>query len=100
MRLRLTLCAIAVFIVLGFVVQRLLAFRQLFYEHAGIAITQDEIAEAHDKQTPDPRPQYIPKIIHNVYHNWNSDNDSVPSDWDGIRQNCMRLNPDFEFRVR
>lgn len=97
MRLRIVFPVIAIALVLGFVVKRLLGFRQLFYEHAGIALTQAEIAQAHT--SPDPRTPVIPKIIHNVYHNWKSDDDTVPSDWDGIRKNCIKLNEGWEFKV-
>lgn len=73
------------------------AFIQLFFEHSGIAITQNEIANAHNKKTPDLRPQLIPKIIHQVFHEWG--NKSMPADWEELRQTCINTNCDWEYMV-
>ena len=100
MRPRLILL-IALFLLatLGLVVSRLLAFVQLFFEHSGVAITQQEIASAYAEPGGQQRPQRIPKIIHQVYHDWRHQNQSLPSDWDDLRQTCIGLNEDWEYMV-
>jgi hypothetical protein len=47
---------------------------------------------------PDARPQLIPKIIHQIFHDWR--NQSMPSDWEQLRQTCIDLNEDWEYMVR
>ncbi|KAF4622718.1 hypothetical protein G7Y89_g14311 [Cudoniella acicularis] len=99
-RVYITLTILIVLLVLGFIASRIAGFVHLFFEHAGIAITQEEAAIAHNSTTPDPRPQVIPKIIHQVYHNWHDpSNETLPSDWDELRQSCINLNPDWEYKV-
>jgi hypothetical protein len=100
MRLRIYIILLFLLLTIGFVVSRLVAFIQIFFEHAGIAITQDEIKAAYQGES-DPRPQYIPKIIHQVYHDWhNASNPVIPSDWDEVRHTCINLNKDWEYKVR
>ena len=82
---------------LVFLISRLLAFIQLFFEHSGIAITQNEIARAHTVNTPDPRPQLIPKIIHQVFHDWR--NESMPADWEELRQTCINQDNGWQYLV-
>ncbi|MCJ1472476.1 hypothetical protein MMC13_001124 [Lambiella insularis] len=89
---------ILLFLALFFFISRLVSFIQLFFEHSGIALTQQEIAEAHAGTTPDPRPQVIPKIIHQVYHNWHNQS-SMPEDWQTLRQTCIKLNEDWEYKL-
>jgi mannosyltransferase OCH1-like enzyme len=98
MRPRIAIFLIFVLLILGFLATRLVAFIQLFFEHSGIAITQDEIAAAHHATTPDPRPQLIPKILHQVFHDWR--NESMPPDWNDVRHTCIDLNKDWEYKVR
>lgn len=95
----LVLWAIALVICLGSVISRLLFFKKLFFEHAGIAVTQEEVAAAYNA-SGETRTQYIPKIVHQVFHNWRDPgNDTLPSDWVAVRQGCIDLNPGFEFKV-
>ncbi len=104
MRLPLKIClvigAIALATLVGSIISRLLFFKSIFFQHAGIALTQPQVAAA--ASTPnDARTQHIPKIIHQIYHNWHQPgNDTLPSHWATVRQQCVDLNPDFEFRVR
>jgi hypothetical protein len=88
--------AIALVTLLGYSISRLLFFKSIFFEHAGIRLTQPQVADAHDRTV-----QHIPKIIHHVFHNWRvPGNDTLPADWAAMRQSCMDTNPDFEFKVR
>lgn len=100
MRSRLILLLILfILLTLGFAISRLIAFVQLFFEHSGISITQQEIASAYTKSGAQRRPQLIPKIIHQVFHDWRHQNQSLPSDWDDLRQTCISLNKDWEYIV-
>lgn len=96
-------CQILIPLVIGFAiasfvaVSRLHGFIQLFFEHSGIAITQAEIAIIHNSTTLDPRPQLIPKIIHQVFHDWR--NVGMPSDWEGVRKSCIEKNKEWEYMV-
>ncbi|MCJ1439458.1 hypothetical protein MMC27_008852 [Xylographa pallens] len=90
---------VAVVLVQLFLISRLVAFIQLFFEHSGIAITQNEIAEAHPAGSEDSRPQLIPKIIHQVFHDWKFHNQTMPSDWDEVRQTCINSNRDWEYKL-
>lgn len=79
---------------------RITAFVHIFFEHAGVALTQQEVADAHSAVEPDTRQAVVPRIIHQTFHNWTDpDDESLPSDWDETRQTCIDLNPDWEYRV-
>ncbi|KAL2131043.1 hypothetical protein VTI74DRAFT_5606 [Chaetomium olivicolor] len=88
--------AIGLVVLLGYTISRLLFFAHIFYGHAGTAWTQPQIQAIAN----DSRPASIPKIIHNVFHNWKDPgNDALPSEYAKMRQTCIDLNPDFEFRL-
>lgn len=83
----------------------IIAFAQLFgkfTDHSGIRITQGEIAAAYKNRTSSiPPTPVVPKIIHQVFHNWDNPNDDTPpAHWQSARQTCVDLNPDWEHRVR
>lgn len=40
------------------------------------------------------RPQLIPKIIHQTYIN-----ESIPEVWQGPQDSCLKLHPDYEYKV-
>lgn len=83
---------------LGYLTTRLVAFFNIFGEHAGMALTQPEVQAAHDLN--DTRAQVVPKIIHQIFHNWiHPGNETLPSDWDKVRQTIIALNPDYELKV-
>ncbi|KAK4137755.1 glycosyltransferase family 32 protein [Trichocladium antarcticum] len=83
---------------LGYVLSRLLVFKQIFFAHAGIAITQPEVVAAYPGIAENP--QHIPKIIHQVFHNWKvPGNDTLPAGWAETRQTCIDLNPHFEIKL-
>ncbi|KAH6684272.1 nucleotide-diphospho-sugar transferase [Halenospora varia] len=99
-RVYITFIALLILLTLAFIASRAAKFVQLFFEHSGIAITQDEVAAAHNATIPDSRPQLIPKIIHQVYHNWHDPkNETMPADWDELRQSCITLNPGWEYKL-
>ncbi|KAH8653462.1 nucleotide-diphospho-sugar transferase [Xylariales sp. PMI_506] len=96
------LAGIFSFLIIHFVI-RLLAFAHifgLFRPHSGTLLTQLDVANAHSKVTPDPRTPRIPKILHQIYHNWNDPtNDTLPGHWENERQSCVTLNPEWEFKL-
>lgn len=81
---------------------RIFRFLQLFgkfKDHSGVRLTQDEIFNAHNSS--DGRTPTIPKIIHQVFHNWHDANDNtLPAEWQSMRQSCIDMNPDWEHKVR
>ncbi|KAK0619738.1 nucleotide-diphospho-sugar transferase [Immersiella caudata] len=98
-RLSVLLWGIALLTTLGYSISRLLVFKQIFLEHAGIPISQPQVAEAYGGAN-ETRPQLIPKIIHQVFHNWKDPgNETLPSDWDHVRKTCTDANPDWEYKL-
>jgi hypothetical protein len=89
----LVLLAIGVYLL----VSHILNFTQIFFEHTGIAITQEEIGAAYLADGAGSRPQLIPKTIHHIFHNWH--NVSMPKHWEETRQTCIDRNKDWEFIV-
>lgn len=91
------ICAAVATVVL---ITHLLAFIHLFQEHAGIAVSQEEIKLAYYNSSSlavSGRQQYIPKIIHQIYHDWSGK--GIPDDWKKLRQTCIDLNPEWEHMV-
>lgn len=83
-------------------VLRIIAFAQLFglfKPHSGVQITQAEIEATH-KANPDPRTPVVPKIIHQIFHNWHDANDeTLRPDWAAARKTCVDLNPEWKHMV-
>jgi hypothetical protein len=99
-RISVVIWVIALLSGLVYIIARLLVFKQIFFQHAGIALTQPEAAAAYNA-SDESRPQLIPKIIHQVFHNWHDPgNETLPSDWEKVRQTCVQSNPTFEHKVR
>ena len=101
----LILCgAIAFTVGLVIFIRRVLAFAHLFGifgPHSGIRITQRQVADAHALGDKDPRIAVVPKILHQIFQNWNDPgNTTLPSHWEAARQSCIDLNPGWEFKVR
>jgi len=67
---------------------------RVFFNHSGIAVTQEELAW-YDSGLP----QVVPKIIHQIYHDWTWHNGSMPLDWEETRQTCVEMNEGWEFVV-
>lgn len=105
MQIRLKVACIASLSIIGLLVLvqaglRTSRFIHIFGSHAGVALTQQQILDAHTGSTPDERPQVVPKIIHQIFHNWkNPGNNTLPADWEKVRQTCIEHNPDWEYRV-
>ncbi|KAI0602678.1 nucleotide-diphospho-sugar transferase [Biscogniauxia sp. FL1348] len=89
---------------------RLVDFANLFgffRGHSGITITQREILDAYASLQPGSdnvtaSPAVVPKILHQVYHDWDdplSENPTLPDDWEAARQTCIALNPDWEYHL-
>jgi hypothetical protein len=101
MKARLAVPTAILFVIVAFLaVSRIRSFIQIFFEHAGITISQDEIAAKYAESTPDARQQVVPAIIHQVFHDWShSHNETIPEDWETLRKGCIDLNPDWEYKV-
>ncbi|KAI8627787.1 nucleotide-diphospho-sugar transferase [Xylariaceae sp. FL1651] len=76
-----------------------------FKHHSGTLLNQREILDAYNAHqllkdtTAEP---VIPKILHQVYHNWTDPESAVltlPGDWEAARQSCIALNPDWEYKL-
>jgi mannosyltransferase OCH1-like enzyme len=88
-------------LLLGYIARRVYFFVHIFMPHSGIALTQEEVELAHNSSTlPDPRPQHIPKLIHQIFHNWRDPaNDTLPADWESVRQTCIAHNPGWDYKL-
>ncbi|KAK2601633.1 hypothetical protein QQS21_004783 [Conoideocrella luteorostrata] len=95
--LLLALCFVALFLM--YIGIRLTARIQgIFFQHAGVELTQDEVALAFHEPHSRPPTQYIPRIIHQIFHNWHDvDNATMPDIWDEARHSCTSLHPDWEY---
>ena len=61
---------------------RVTTFVHIFGSHAGIALTQEDVLKSHENRTIDERPQVVPKIIHQIFHNWKDPgNKTLPTNW-------------------
>lgn len=100
-RLIATLVLSALSVALLFVVvTRIIRFSHIFRAHSGPALTQEQIEIAYNSSTGGDRKETIPRIIHQIFHNFKdlSDN-TIPGDWEAQRQTCIKHNPDFEYKV-
>ena len=85
---------------LGYFISHLLTFIEIFSAHAGITLSQAEALETYEKGANAGRIQYIPKITHQIFHNWRQPgNDTLPADWQQARQTCLDKNPGWEHKV-
>lgn len=65
---------------------------------ASPSLTQADVASTFNTPS-EGKDQFIPKIIHQIHHNWQDlINETIPADWD-VRQTCTITNPDFEYRL-
>lgn len=95
------------FLILYFITTHLHAFVQLFFTHSGIAITQQEILTASQAPGAESRIQHVPKIIHQVWHDWKHVNNenasdierSMPADWEEVSRSCREMNQGWEYNV-
>jgi hypothetical protein len=108
MRARLLLLLIPLLISLLYTATRIVSFAHLFFEHAGIALTQAQIRDTYNGYRVtggvDPRREYVPRHIHQVWHDWgrpgvNMSVEDMPVDWDKVRGTCMELMPDWGYTV-
>lgn len=99
--------AVCIAIALYFLLSNVISFIQLFGEHAGISLTQEEILAEYDSDIinssspkhspPQKNPQPVPKIIHQIYHDWSGR--GLPADWEKLRRTCVDLHPGWEHMV-
>jgi hypothetical protein len=79
----------------------LVNFIHIFTPHSGIALEQADVIAAHEASHPDTRTQVVPKIIHQIFHNWKDPgNVTLPQDWARQRQTCLDLHEGWEIHVR
>ncbi|KAK3358518.1 glycosyltransferase family 32 protein [Lasiosphaeria ovina] len=81
---------------------RVVRFIHIFGVHAGPALTQEEVEAAFNAPAPGniERQQYVPKIIHQIFHNWKDPkNETLPADWEASRRTCSDKNPNFEYHL-
>ncbi|KAI0154255.1 nucleotide-diphospho-sugar transferase [Xylariaceae sp. FL1272] len=103
---------LATFFLLAFLISlivRLYNFANLFQffrPHSGIKASQQEVLDAwHDQSSsnaPTSPELVIPKILHQVFHNWTDPSSTVvdlPEDWERARQSCIDWNPDWEYKL-
>lgn len=111
-RARLLLILIPLLISLVYVSARIVAFAHLFFEHAGIALTQAQIRDTYNGYRVtggvDPRKEFVPRHIHQVWHDWgekvkevgrNETLDDMPGDWDAVRETCTGSMPNWGYTV-
>ena len=103
MRLRIKSVCVGIFCVATIIctcVPRLVGFVHIFHKHSGITLTQRTALDAYNNNDANSRPQLIPRIIHQVFHNWGQPgNNTLPADWQEVRQTCIDLNPDFDVKL-
>nr|OQO30204.1 hypothetical protein B0A51_01352 [Rachicladosporium sp. CCFEE 5018] len=89
--------ACALFFLLGWRTHR---FVQIFFEHPGILLDQPAVLEAHDAAPKDARIAVVPRITHQIFHNWTHPADTtLPADWAATRQTCLDLHPGWEHKL-
>jgi inositol phosphorylceramide mannosyltransferase catalytic subunit len=95
------LALLSILLLVGVIVPGVLRFVHMFGPHPGPALNQEEIEAAYNSTHDDKtRPERIPRIIHQIFHNWKAPgNETIPSDWDEVRATCKLHNPDFEHRL-
>ncbi|KAL8399480.1 hypothetical protein RB594_000018 [Gaeumannomyces avenae] len=100
-RLLIALPAAFGLLLLAYALTRLLVFLAIFgifRPHAGIAISQPEIALAHDRS--DDRVPVVPKITHQIFHAWEHPGSTkLPPHWEEARRTCQTLNPDWDHKI-
>ena len=102
MRRRLTLLLLFLSLLAGFSgISVYTFFHRIFGPHSGIALTQKEVLQRYgDAQPGDEK---IPRIIHQIYHNWNLSSpasETLPEDWERVSSSCRVLNSGWEYKVR
>lgn len=79
---------------------KILLVVRIFGPHSGVSLTQPEALALHEKDKKDPRVQVVPKIIHQIYHNWaDPGNETLPADWAKLQATIIKLNPEYEYKV-
>lgn len=101
-RILITILAVPTTVIILFACSRIITFAEifgLFKPHSGIQITQQDIAAAHKVKT-NPKEPVVPKIIHQIYHNWHDANDdTLRQDWAAARKSCLDLHPGWQYML-
>ncbi|OQE23007.1 hypothetical protein PENSTE_c009G05241 [Penicillium steckii] len=98
-RTLMTIPALLTIAIIVYVCSSIIAFANifgLFKPHSGVQITQKDIADAHTIKT-DLWEAVVPKIIHQIYHNWHDANeDTLRPDWAVAQKTCIDLHPGWQ----
>ncbi|KAF5014674.1 hypothetical protein F66182_14261, partial [Fusarium sp. NRRL 66182] len=99
-RLLTAVAGLAGVVIAVYAATRIVAFAELFgifKDHAGVRHAQAEIAARYNSSGSDSRSPVVPKIIHQIFHNWHDENnDTIPAKWQPSRQSCVDSNPEWE----
>ncbi|KJZ71738.1 hypothetical protein HIM_08880 [Hirsutella minnesotensis 3608] len=96
------LCAGLALLIVSLAARVVVSLERIFGTHAGIAMTQEQVALAHKtaSQAGTRRPRPVPRIIHQIFHNWHDPgNETIPQDWQEMRQTCLSLHPTWEHKL-
>ncbi|KUJ17407.1 uncharacterized protein LY89DRAFT_696850 [Mollisia scopiformis] len=108
MRPRTLILPLVLLTLLLIAILRLVGFIHLFFTRAGAgALTQEQIRDAHlaSLGAHDGRKMLIPKIVHQVFHDWGhvgegrEGNETMPEDWEEVRRGCVERNGGWEFML-
>lgn len=81
-------------LVIAFLVKSVFTLITLLFEDAQAdAVHKAEIPSL-GSEAIDPRPQLIPKIIHQTYIN-----ESIPDVWKQAQKSCIELHKDYEYKL-
>ncbi|RDA90832.1 hypothetical protein CP533_1554 [Ophiocordyceps camponoti-saundersi (nom. inval.)] len=86
------------FFLVSFLCRVAVSVNRIFGTHAGRAMTQEQVLRAYRDGPRRDRP--VPRILHQIFHNWHEPgNETLPSDWQIVRQTCLALHPTWEHKL-
>ncbi|RCI15983.1 hypothetical protein L249_3028 [Ophiocordyceps polyrhachis-furcata BCC 54312] len=89
------------FFLINFLSRVAVSANRIFGTHAGRAMTQAQVLRAHRDGTGPRRNRPVPRILHQIFHNWHDPgNETLPADWQIVRQTCLALHPTWEHKAR
>lgn len=98
MRRQLALCVVGVMIVLTLFLHCFsTVLRTVLLDKVPYALSKEELA-VEQYQPHSEGATTIPNIIHQIYLGF--DNKAMPPDWEEVRQSCVDLNLEYEYKVQ
>lgn len=70
--------------------------RTLTLDITPYALSKEELVVTGSRPESD-RVTFVPKLIHQVYLGF--DNTVMPQEWEEARQSCIKLHPNYEYKV-